>query len=94
MTPSPHDQYNHIARAETLQGLRSWCVGLSVLAFALALLAVANTIQNPDTWSSAFHAFAATGAFRVWATWLSLAGLVFLVPALVLTVFISKGTSD
>lgn len=90
MTSSSREQYNRIARVETLRGLRSWCVGLSVLAFALALLAVANTIQNPDTWASAFHAFAASGAFTAYAVWLSLAGLALLVPALLLTVYLER----
>ena len=61
-----------------------------MVAFALALTAVANTINNPDTWTSAFHAFAANGAFTAYAAWLSLAGLVFLVPALILTVYLTR----
>ena len=87
---SSHEQFNRIARMEALRGLRSWFAGLSVVAFSLALVAVANTIQNPDTWASVFHAFAATGAFTTYAAWLSVAGLVFLVPFLVLTVYLER----
>jgi hypothetical protein len=90
MTSSSREQYKRIVRTEALRGLRSWCVGLSVLAFAPALISVANTIQNPNTWSNAFHAFAASGAFTVYALWLSVAGTVLLVPALVLTVYLER----
>ena len=90
MTFSSHKQLSRIARTEILRGARSWCVGLSIVAFALALTSVVNTIHNPDTWASAFHAFAASGEFTTYAVWLSLVGFVFLVPALILTIYLEK----
>ena len=90
MSLSSHDQFNRLARVALLRDLRNWCIGLGVVALALALIAVRNTVANPETWASAFHALAASGAFVQYAVWLAAIGALFLLIALLIALYIGR----
>jgi hypothetical protein len=63
---------------------------LGVVVLALALMAVRNTVGNPETWASAFHALAASGAFVQYAVWLVAIGALFLIIALLIALYIGR----
>ena len=90
MSLSSHNQFNRLARVALLRDLRNWCIGLGVVALALALIAVRNTVANPETWTSAFHALAASGAFVQYAVWLAAIGALFLLIALLIALYIGR----
>ncbi|MDO9029912.1 MAG: hypothetical protein U1D69_08560 [Polynucleobacter sp.] len=88
-TPS-HDHFSPHVRMELLRGLRTWCTGLGVVVLALALMALTNTVSNPKTWTSAFNALAASGAFVQYAGWLAAVGGLFLLIALLVTFYLER----
>ena len=61
-TPS-HDQLNQLARLDLLRAIRNWFATLDIVAIAIAMavMTVRNTVANPETWTSAFNALAASG---------------------------------
>lgn len=71
-----------------MRALRNWLTGLGVVALALALMAIRNTVGNPETWTSAFNALAASGAFAQYAAWLAGAGILFLLVAVVVALYL------
>jgi hypothetical protein len=85
-----HDQLRSAVVIERLRTARNWCATVGVLAFALALIAVSNTVVNPETWSSAFHALAASGAFLEYASWFAVAGCFFVVAALLISLYVRR----
>lgn len=89
---SSHDQNSYLARVEFLRTLRNWCTGLAVVALALALMTVRNTVGNPKTWSSAFDALGASGAFIQYAGWLAGIGALFLLIAVLLALHLGRDT--
>ena len=89
MSLSSHNQFNRLARVALLRDLRNWCIGLGVVALALALIAVRNTVANPETWASAFHALAASGAFMHYAGWLAAIGALFLVISVLIALYLA-----
>lgn len=88
MPTSPNHQLRRIARAERLRTLRNWCAGLGVVALALALMTIRNTVGNPETWTSAFNALGASGAFTQYAGWLAGTGILFLLVAAVVALYV------
>lgn len=70
---------------ERLRVSRLCSIGLGILAFSLALLAIDNSVASPKTWVSDFHALAAAGYFSTYAVWFLGAGSVFFLIALVLS---------
>ncbi|UCU94508.1 hypothetical protein [Hydrogenophaga taeniospiralis] len=88
-TPS-HDHFSPHVRMELLRGLQTWCTGLGVVVLALALMALTNTLSNPKTWTSAFNALAASGAFVQYAGWLAAVGGLFLLIALLVTFYLER----
>jgi hypothetical protein len=53
-------------------------------------MAVSNTVVNPETWTSAFHALAASGAFVQYAGWLAAIGVLFLLIAGLIALYLAK----
>jgi multisubunit Na+/H+ antiporter MnhB subunit len=90
MPSSSRDQFSRLVRLGLLRDLRNWCVGLGVVVLALALMAVSNTVVNPETWTSAFHALAASGAFVQYAGWLAAIGVLFLLIAVLIALYLAK----
>jgi hypothetical protein len=78
------------ARMKLLSGVRNWCTGLGVVALALALMALRNTVGNPETWASAFNALAASGTFAQYAGWLAAVGCLFLLIALLVMFYLGR----
>ena len=73
-------------RIEFLHTVRDWCLGLGICFLALALMSISNTVTNPDTWSSAYNALAASGLFAHYAGWLFPVGTAFLLIAFLVAV--------
>ena len=73
-----------------VRAVRNWCGAAGVVGLALALVAVSNSVGNPETWSSAFHALAATGEFIHYASWFAAGGALLLVVALLLTLYLAR----
>jgi hypothetical protein len=72
--PSQEEQLRELARVERLRTLRNWALGLSVVAFFLALTAVGIVgVGNPKSASSAYSAMAGEGSLR-WSVVPLLAG--------------------
>lgn len=90
MLASSHDQLSRLTRLEMLRTLRDWFTALGIVVLALALMAVRNTVGNPETWASAFDALAASGAFVQYAGWFAAIGLLFLTIAFVLTLYLGR----
>jgi hypothetical protein len=90
MSLSSHDQLSWLARLGLLRDLRIWCIGLGVVVLALALMAVSHTVVNPETWTSAFHALAASGAFLQYAGWLAAIGALFFLTALLIALYVGR----
>ncbi|MDB5931036.1 MAG: hypothetical protein JWR60_2743 [Polaromonas sp.] len=90
MFTSSRKQLNCRTSSDLLDILRTWFMALGVVMLALAVMAVRNTVGNPETWASAFHAFAASGAFVQYAGWLAAIGVAFLVIALFLTLCLAR----
>ena len=90
MSASSHDQLSCLARVDLLRSLRNWCTGLGVVVLALALMAVRNTVGNPETWASAFDALAASGAFVQYAGWFAAVGVLFLLVALLIAFYLQR----
>ena len=90
MSASSHDQLSRLARVDLLRSLRNWFTGLGVVVLALALMVVRNTVGNPETWTSAFDALAASGAFVQYAGWLAAIGVLFLLVALLIALYLRR----
>lgn len=78
------------ARMNLLRGLKSWCSGLSVVFLALALMSLVNTAGSPKTWTSSFHALAASGAFVQYGVWLAAVGGLLLFIALLVSLLLRR----
>ena len=85
MSTARRDPARPHARMDLLRGLRNWCSGLSVVFLALALMTLANSAGSPKTWTSSFHALAASGAFVQYGGWLAAVGGLFLFIALLVS---------
>ncbi len=93
----PTPSQNHLrlhSRMELLRGIRNWCVGLGVVVLALAVMALRNTVSNPETWASAFNALASSGAFVQYGGWLAAIGGLLLLIALLVTFYLGRLVSD
>lgn len=90
MPPSSNDQLSSLIRLGMLRTLRNWFTALGVVVLALALMAVRNTVANPETWASAFDALAASEAFVQYAAWLAAIGALFLTIAFVLALYLGR----
>jgi len=90
MPRSSHGQVDRLAAIERLRIVRNWCAGVGVALLLLALMLLSNTVGNPKTWSSAFHALAASGAFVVYGSWLAIAGGLVLAVALLVAFYVSR----
>lgn len=88
-TPS-HDQLNQLERLDFLRVIRNWSATLGIVAIALAVMTVRNTVANPETWASAFDALAASGEFTHYAGWLAGFGLLLLIFAFLLALYVGK----
>lgn len=78
------------SRIVLLRGLRNWCTALGVVVLALGLMALRNTVGNPETWASAFNAMAANGAFIQHAGWFAAVGGLLLFIALIVGRYLGK----
>jgi|GEM_PF-5295360 len=94
MSPLSRKQLTRIRRSEAVRVLRIVCSVLGVFALALALMAVRNTVGNPETWPSAFNALAAAGAFSQYAGWLVAVGALLLLIALLLNFYPESGNES
>ena len=56
----------------------------------MAVMTVRNTVANPETWASAFNALAASGVFTKYAGWLAGFGVLLLIAAFLLALYIEK----
>lgn len=90
MSTATKDPVQQRARMALLRSLRSWCSGLSVVFLALAIMSLANTVGNPKTWTSSFNALAASGAFVQYGAWFAVVGALFLVIALLVSLFLRR----
>jgi hypothetical protein len=90
MSMFSHERLGSVVFIERLRTARNWCATVGVVALALALIAVSNTVVNPETWSSAFHALAASGAFLKYASWFAVAGCFFVVAALLISLYVRR----
>ena len=88
-TPS-HDQLNQLARLDLLRAIRNWFATLGIVAIAMAVMTVRNTVANPETWTSAFNALAASGAFTQYAGWLAGFGVLLLIAAILIALYVGK----
>jgi len=88
MPTSPNHQIRQIARAERLRTLRNWCAGIGIVALALALMTTRNPVGNPKSWASAFNALGASGAFIQYAGWLAGSGILFLLVAAIVALYL------
>ena len=75
---------------ERLRIWRNWSCLAALVSYALAVTTVWNTVGNPKTWASAYHALAAAGGLAWLSIPLLVVGAVFLVVALVLTVLLQR----
>lgn len=78
------------ARMTLLHSLRSWCIALSIVFLALAIMSLRNTAGNPKTWASSFHALAASGAFVQYGVWLAAVGGLLLLIALLVSLLLRR----
>lgn len=90
MSTVTKDPVQQRARMALLRGLKSWCSGLSVVFLAMAFMSLANTVGSPKTWTSSFHALAASGAFVQYGVWLGAVGSLLLVIALLVSLFLRR----
>jgi hypothetical protein len=88
-TPS-YNELNHLERLDLLRAIRNWSATLGIVAIALAVMTVRNTVANPETWASAFNALAASGTFTQYAGWLAGFGLLLLILAFLLALYVGK----
>lgn len=90
MHMSSLDQSNRLERLDLLRAIRNWSAALGIVAIALAVMTVRNTAANPETWASAFNALAASGAFTHYAGWFAGFGLLLLIFAFLLALYVGK----
>lgn len=90
MPTSSHDQLSRLTRLDLLRTLRNWFTALGIVAIALAVMTVRNTVGNPETWASAFDALAASGAFAQYAGWLAALGALLLIVAFSLALYLGR----
>jgi hypothetical protein len=65
MASKRHEQLNELANLERLRLVRSWCLGLGLVACLIATETIAGWgIGNPKNWASAYEAFAAAAELR------------------------------
>jgi hypothetical protein len=63
---------------EALRFARLWLAVIGIFALGLATLALTNSVGNPETWTSAFRAFAAAGFLVPYAGWFAGIGALLL----------------
>ena len=91
MNPAHQKPLDELARLEKLRAIRTWCLGLGLVALAFAVWYIGGWgIANPKSWASAHAAFAASGGLRWLIMPLIGSGLVLFVTGCVLCFFISK----
>lgn len=90
MSTVTNDHVREHARMALLRSLRGWCIALSIVLLALAIMSLRNTIGNPKTWASSFNALAASGAFVQYGAWLAAVGGLFLFIALVISLLLRR----
>lgn len=90
MSTVTKDTARWLARMALLRSLRSWCIALSIVFLALAVMSLRNTAGNPKTWTSSFHALSASGAFVQYGVWLGAVGSLLLVIALLVSLFLRR----
>ena len=73
-----------------LRSLRGWCIALSIVFLALAIMSLTNTVGNPKTWASSFNTLAASGAFVQYGAWLAAVGGLSLFIALVISLLLRR----
>jgi TRAP-type C4-dicarboxylate transport system permease small subunit len=90
MHAASHDQLKRMATRERLRTIRNWFAVAGVVVFVLAVGSVSNSVVNPETWSSAYHALAASGAFVGYVGWLAAVGSLLLVIAAVIAIYLRR----
>ncbi|MBV7544491.1 hypothetical protein [Acidovorax sp. sic0104] len=91
---SPSKQQRWQERLKWLRRLRNWFLGLGVIALATALQTACNTIGNPDTWASAFHAFSASGMLAQYGWWLTGFGSALVILGLLVAIVVDRQEPD
>jgi len=83
-------QLDELDRKERLTLIRNWSFGLGLMVCAIAITTIFNTLGNPITWSSAYHALAADGKLQWLAYPLLGLGVVLLITSLITAVLLGK----
>ena len=77
-------------RIDLLRSMQMCCVAIGIVLLSLSIMTVHNTIANPDTWSSAYHAMAAAGFFKHSTFWFFIAGIFCLFLSFVFHKILAK----
>jgi hypothetical protein len=90
MRATQHHELNRNAVCERLRVARNLSTVAGVVLLALALGAVSNSVVNPETWSSAYHALAASGAFVCYAGWFAVGGCFMMLVAAIIQFYLRR----